>query len=246
LSYAATIEEISSHGYVVVSLCHTYEAPVTVFADGRVVLANQEYMMRIAVAAGEMQEAFDFRAGVALLKRDDMASVATALAAVQSPISSLFNWGRLGAFGHSLGGNAALEFARTDDRCRAAVNLDGANWSEVGRTGVSKPAMILAGEHPEMLAPAESMVAAGVFPTVEWCLEERAVLFDGWQIVVDTGRPGSMHTIEGARHANFADVQFASLPEDSSIRGVLGPGEPRLIWSETCRRLLEFFGAYLA
>jgi dienelactone hydrolase len=164
---------------------------------------------------------------------------------VEGPLAGAFDVRRLGAFGHSLGGNAALEFCRTDERCRAAVNLDGANWSDVGRIGLAKPALILAAEHPEMEAPPEGLVAAGVYPDLEWALAERAVLFDGWQKVVETGRPGLLHTIEGARHANFADLQFVALPEDSPLRGGIGPVEPRLMWRDTCDQLLAFFGEHL-
>jgi dienelactone hydrolase len=245
LSYAAIVEELASHGFVVAGICHTYEAPVTVLADGRSIPARPDYMMKINAPAGEMQEVFDFRAGVALLKRDDMAFVATSLMTLDSPVRQLMAPGRIAAFGHSLGGNAALELARADQRCLAAVNLDGANWSDVGRAGLYKPAMILACEHPEMLAPPESMVEAGAYPTVEWCLAEREILFGGWQKVVDTGRPGSMHTIAGARHANVADVQFVTLPDDSPMRAVLGPGDPEAIWRETCDRLLEFFAEHV-
>jgi hypothetical protein len=245
LSYAATVEELASHGHVVVSICHTFEAPVTVFEDGRSISANPEHLMKIALNTDDMQRAFDYRAGVAMLKRDDMGSVASALPTWDSPITRLLDMERLGAFGHSLGGNAALEFARTDDRCRVAVNLDGANWSEVGRIGLGKPAMIIAGEHPEMQGPPEAMVEAGAYPTVEWCLGERAVLFDGWQKVVDTAQPGAIRTIGGSRHANFADVQFVSLPEDPQVRAVLGPGNPEAVWREVCDSLLQFFAAHL-
>jgi hypothetical protein len=37
LSYSAIIEEIASHGYIVVGINHTYDAPVTVLSDGRVI-----------------------------------------------------------------------------------------------------------------------------------------------------------------------------------------------------------------
>jgi dienelactone hydrolase len=245
LSYAGIVEELASHGYVVASICHTYEAPVAVFPSGGSAAANPEYLMRLASNSGDHEAAFAFRAGVALLKRDDLAFAAGAIGN-SSPLSNLIDLDRLGAFGHSLGGNAALEFCRTDERCRAAVNLDGANWTEVGRAGLPKPALILACEHPEMLVPPEGLVAAGVYPDVAWALAERAVLFDGWEKVAATGRPGALRTIEGARHANFADLQFVSLPEGSQLRGLLGPIAPDVMWRRTCDELLEFFSRNLS
>jgi hypothetical protein len=250
LSYAGLLEELASHGYVVASISHTHDAPVTVFDDGSIVPANQTNLRRITAAvgdpvAGDMAETFLFRAEVALLKSDDMASTANLLPGVDNPISDAIDINRIGALGHSLGGNAALEWCRTDHRCGAVANLDGAIWTEVGSTGLSKPALVVAAEHPEMLAPPEQLVAAGAFPSIEWCLEERRYLFEGWQRIADSGAPGSIETIEGARHANFSDVQFVTLPDDSPMRAVLGPVAPEVMWRRTSDLLLDHFGSHL-
>jgi dienelactone hydrolase len=250
LSYAATAEELASHGHVVASICHTHDAPITVFADGSVVPGDETSLRRITAAvgdpvAGDMEETFDFRAQVALLKRDDMVSTADLLPNAESPVSGVIDVERIGALGHSLGGNAALEWCRTDDRCLAAANLDGAIWTEVGTTGLPKPATVIAAEHPEMLAPPQQLVAAGAFASAEWCIQEREYLFGGWQRIADTGNPGTLHEIEGARHVNFTDVQFVPLPEDSPMRRVLGPIDPTAMWRRTCDLLLHFFGSHL-
>jgi hypothetical protein len=250
LSYAGILEEIASHGYVVASISHTHDAPVTVFEDGTTVPVDMTSLRRITAAvgdpvAGDMEETFAYRAEVVFLKRDDMASTADLLPETGVSVVDVIDLNRIGAFGHSLGGVAALEWCRSDARCRAAANLDGATWSEVGKIGLEKPAMVIAAEHPEMLAPPEQLVAAGAFPSVEWCERERSILFDGWQRIVDKGKPGSLHTIEDARHANFSDVQFVDLPADSPMRNVLGPGDPLEMWRQTTQSLLEFFGSHL-
>ena len=95
----------------------------------------------------------------------------------------------LGAFGHSPGGNAALDFCRTDDRCKAAVNLDGANWNDVGKLGMDgKPAMIIAAEHLEYTMPCEALVKGGAFPSIEWCKAEKEILWNGWKKIRDTAK----------------------------------------------------------
>jgi predicted dienelactone hydrolase len=45
--------------------------------------------------------------------------------AAESPFSGRLNLAQLGVFGMSYGGATAVEVARTDARCRAAVNIDG-------------------------------------------------------------------------------------------------------------------------
>ena len=65
LSYAATLETLAS--YVVASISHTHDAPITVFADRTEVLASQVNLRRITAAVGDpvvggMEETFAFAA----------------------------------------------------------------------------------------------------------------------------------------------------------------------------------------
>jgi dienelactone hydrolase len=248
LSYSAIIEELASHGYVIVGINHTYDAPITVFSDGRVISASSQFMEAVNSRAGSPEESFQFRADVADYKTADIKFVADHLEKLNKGSGVLA--GRLdltgiGVFGHSLGGNAALEFCRKDNRCKVAVNLDGANWSEVGKVGLKKPAMIIAAEHPEFSLPCDEMVITKLFPSIEWCEEERILVSQGWQIVMDQATPGYVLTILGAKHTNFADIQFTDLPLDSPFRVVMGAAKPELIWRITCDYLLAMFDTYL-
>jgi dienelactone hydrolase len=248
LSYSAIIEEIASHGYVIVGINHTYDAPVTVFSDGRVISASPQFMEGVNSRSGSIEESFQFRAAVADYKTADIKFVADQLEKINkgsSVLTGQLDLTALGVFGHSLGGNAALEFCRTDKRCKVAVNLDGANWNDVGKVGLKKPAMIIAAEHPEFLLPCDEMVVAKFFPNIEWCEEERRLFSQGWQIILDQATPGYGLTILGAKHANFADIQFAELPTDSPFQVVVGAAKPELIWRITCDYLLAMFDAYL-
>jgi dienelactone hydrolase len=248
LSYSAIIEEIASHGYVIVGINHTYDAPVTIFSDGRVIPASSQFMEGINSQAGSIKEAFQFRAAVADYKTADIEFVVDQLEKIinkgSSVLAGRLDLTQLGVFGHSLGGNAALEFCRKDDRCKVAVNLDGANWNEVGKVGLRKPAMIIAAEHPELSSPCDEMVKAKVFPSTEWCEEERLLVSEGWQIIIDQATPGYALTILGAKHINFSDIQFADLPLDSPFQVVMGAAKPELIWRITCDYLLAMFDTY--
>jgi dienelactone hydrolase len=248
LSYSAIIEEIASHGYIVVGINHTYDAPVTVFSDGRAIPASPQFMEGVNSRAGSIEESFQFRAAVADYKTADIKFVVDQLEKINkgsSVLAGRFDLTALGVFGHSLGGNAALEFCRKDDRCKVAVNLDGANWNEVGKVGLKKPAMIIAAEHPEFSLPCEEMVIAKFFPNMEWCEEERRLFSKGWQIIVDQATPGYALTILGAKHLNFADIQFTDLPSDSPFQVVIGTAKPDLIWRIACDYLLAMFDTYL-
>lgn len=248
LSYSAIIEEMASHGYVIVGINHTYDAPITVFSDGRVIPASPQFMEGVNSRAGSMEEAFQFRAAVADYKTADIQFVVDQLENINKGSGVLA--GRLdvtgiGVFGHSLGGNAALEFCRKNNHCKVAINLDGANWNEVGKVGLKKPAMIIAAEHPEFSLPCDEMVTAKFFPSIEWCEEERLLITQGWQIIVDQATPGYVLTILGAKHLNFADIQFTDLPPDSPFQVVMSAAKPELIWRITCDYLLAMFDTYL-
>jgi dienelactone hydrolase len=249
LSYSAIIEEIASHGYVIVGINHTYDAPVTVFTDGRVIPVSQKFMERVNSRAGSIKEAFQFRAAVADYKTADIQFVVDQLENIinrgSSVLAGRLDLTRLGVFGHSLGGNAALDFCRKDDRCKVAVNLDGANWNEVGKVGLRKPAMIIAAEHPEFSLPCDQMVNTKFFPSIKWCEEEQLLVSQGWQIIIDQATPGYALTILGAKHINFSDIQFADLPLDSPFQVVMGAARPELIWRITCDYLLAMFDTYL-
>jgi dienelactone hydrolase len=138
LLLAAVAEELASHGYVVVGVNHTYEPAVTVFADGRAVAVNPDAVAGVlGPQTGPYQERFRQRAAVCDYKAADLASVADQLEQLPAEAAGLLggrlDLDRLGAFGHFFGGNAALQWCRDDRRCRAAANLDGALWTEVGR-----------------------------------------------------------------------------------------------------------------
>ena len=66
-----------------------------------------------------------------------------------------------------------------------------------------------------------------------------------WQKILDQASPGYALTIFGAKHANFADIQFAHLSPDSTFPVIMGTAKPELIWRITCDYLLAMFDAYL-
>ena len=54
---------------------------------------------------------------------------------------------RVGVFGHSLGGAAALQFCHDDSRCKAGIDVDGAPLGNVISEGVTQPFMFILSDH---------------------------------------------------------------------------------------------------
>lgn len=252
LLLSAIAEELASHGFVVVGLNHTYETAVTAFNDGRVVPMNPAAIAgALGTQTGSHHDVFRQRAAVCEYKTADLVSVADQLERLNSDpterLAGRMDLARLAALGHSFGGNAALEWCRTDQRCQAAVNLDGALWSEVGRVGLDGPALQVLAEHGEFAIAAEDAVKAGAAPNVEWFEAEKAVTFGGWRTVQQRAQPSYTAQIAGSTHLSFMDVPFLLVTDTSIVKPALDATKikPQRMWRITCDLLLAFFGKHL-
>jgi predicted dienelactone hydrolase len=238
--YTALAEELASHGFIVVGLNHTYNASLTVFADGRVVPSAPEAqpqpmdmnaMRAVGVAATEIHAA-------------DLAFVLDRLEALDEesgPFQGRLDLSRIGILGGSLGGAAAAELCRVDRRCDAGLNMDGLFWGEAAETGVPVPFLLLMSAHRPC-----AEVAQFENVTVEQCEEIDALFAESWQTVRDTAQPGSWLVIEGSRHGSYSDATF--LPGGSEIlRSLVGGAtiEPERMWRVTSDLLLAFFNTHL-
>jgi dienelactone hydrolase len=254
LLLAAIAEELASHGYVVVGVNHTYETAVTVFADGRVVPMSPAAVAGLLgpqTETGPFQERFAQRAAVCDYKAADLASVADQLQQLPAGAAGLLagrlDLDRLGGLGHSFGGNAALQWCRNDRRCRAAANLDGALWTEVGRVGLDRPVLQVLAEHPQLAPSGAEAVAAGMASDAEAFETEKAITFGGWRTVQQQGRPGYTVQVKGAGHLSFLDVGMLPLQGEGPVKAMLAATsiQPRRMWRITCDLLLAFFAKHL-
>jgi predicted dienelactone hydrolase len=224
LLLSATAEDLASHGFVVVGINHTYETAVTVFADGRTVAMNPAAIAgALGAQSGSYRDVFARRKAVCEYKAADLAFVADCLADLDAddPLAGRLHLSQLTAIGHSFGGAAALQWCRDDPRCTAAGNLDGALWTEVGRSGLARPVLQLLAPHHEFDVTPDEAVKAGMAPDPDWFATEKAVTVGGWQTVDRTGRPAYSLQITGATHLSFMDLPFLPLGDDSPARGML-------------------------
>jgi dienelactone hydrolase len=254
LLLAAIAEELASHGYVVAGVNHTYETAVTVFADGRVVPMTPAAVAGLLgpqTETGPYQERFAQRAAVCDYKAADLASVADQLQQLPADAAGLLagrlDLDRLGGFGHSFGGNAALQWCRNDRRCRAAANLDGALWTEVGRAGLDRPVLKVLAEHPDFALSGEEAVQAGMATDAAAYDTEKAISLGGWRTVHQRGRPGYTLQVKGAGHLSFLDVGLLPSQGEGPVKAMLAATsiEPQRMWRTTCDLLLAFFATHL-
>ena len=138
---SALCEELASHGYVVIAIDHTYDCGITQFPYGKIVSwksltdANQD--------TDEFYATFRSRITVRV---EDIRFVLDAVARKTHPLFAHVDASIIGAFGHSLGGEAVLQAAVSDKRIKTVAAMDG---FPVG------PMLPVAGFVPTMLFLAE-------------------------------------------------------------------------------------------
>jgi hypothetical protein len=159
-----TIEELVSHGYIVVGIDHPYTSAKVMFPDGHDILYVPEPEFPTST------ELYD----------NNVTGVAIRAADSSFVLDTLTNWntedpnglltGRLdldhvGIFGHSYGGATTAEALAQDPRFKAGVSLEGAFWGTVSHTGLKQPFMyLLTGDTAKSLEESETDKDKVFFP----------------------------------------------------------------------------------
>jgi hypothetical protein len=132
-------------------------------------------------------------------------------------------------------------------RAVAAVNLDGAVWTDVGKVGLERPALQVLADHNEFAVSPEDAAAAGAAPSTDWFVAEKDITFGGWRTVHERARPGYTIRIHGATHLSFMDVPFLPRQEQAPVNAMLAATtiQPERMWRVTSDAVLAFFGKHL-
>lgn len=143
------MEELASHGFIVVAIQHTYNALLTVLPDGRK-LSDQP------INLSKFQGFIDMNEILNKVWVKDAGSVLDYLQNINLSSSETMFKGKLdmlrvGMLGHSFGGAAAAQTLFLDSRVKAAINLDGTLFGTVAlpSTSIPKPFMQISADVPE-------------------------------------------------------------------------------------------------
>jgi dienelactone hydrolase len=229
--FSTLAEDLASHGYCVVGFDAPYRSGLVVFPDGHVVRrqsANNPEMM-------------SYEAGKQLANKllpmwtTDASFVVDRLESLnESDPSGKFigrlDLAKLGIFGHSFGGAAALQFCHDDRRCKAGMDIDGMPFGNVVREGASQPFLFLLSDHTSELSTTEG----------------REVLADIHSVYDHFKSSRHVVTIRGANHFTFTDQMVTK--SSYFIRALLlvrgGPSALRGL-AITRAYVHTFFDAYL-
>src|SRR5215207_10082204 len=205
------VEELVSHGYVVVAIDQPYTATNVVFPDGRQAeglpiertkpLANQSFLPaeRAPTLNGRT-----FEEGIVPYLAQDVSFALDRLAVLNQAdpngiLSGRLDLQRAGIFGVSLGGLVSSEACRLETRLRACLMMDAPMSTDVVRSGLQQPAMWITRDADAMRL--ERRIAGG-WPEAEIHAElssNRAVF---------ESLPGDGYFVEvpGMFHSNYTDM----------------------------------------
>jgi len=139
------VEELASHGYVVVTIDHTHDAGEVEFPDGRVEVASFPADVTDAVIA----QALAVREADTRFVLDQLAAINTGRNpdAEHRPLPpglrDALDLTRTGMFGHSLGGATAAVTMHDDRRIKAGIDLDGSLLGDTATAGSDRPFLLL-------------------------------------------------------------------------------------------------------
>ena len=221
VAYTSQMEDLASHGYVIVAVDHTYDAPVVVFPDGRIVKAANDYWNKLRAEAPD-----DFEKNIADILSSDIALVLDKLESLQNDATSMFSskldLTRIGAFGHSRGGRIAARACQRDRRIKACLSEDGnlfwqPFWLDENGRSLEQPFMMLDHLDPEL--PNEVFAQMGT--TREAYVRQRSERqAEARQKIYGTITGGSYHVTiftPGVSHNSFLDVRLLGRPDSSGI-----------------------------
>jgi predicted dienelactone hydrolase len=173
------MEELASHGYIVFSINHTYEAWGTVFPDGRVApLDKRAFDTLYGPEKLDLERRFITWVADTEFVLDQLDRMNED---INDPFSGRLDLNHLGVFGMSFGGATAMEVCFMDSRCKAGANMDGSRFGEVGSSAnlLKTPFMFFYSEHN-----------AGMNDYLYEAVQNRAYRV----------------TVRGATHGNYTDM----------------------------------------
>ncbi len=245
----AQMEELASHGYIIFSIAHTYETLAVIYPDGEVIPFSNERLA--AIDDEDASEVIDLlyeqiEASTDTTTRDNLFRKMVE----KSPLSneSINIWAedtifvmdelehlnlgdnrfagkldlaRIGVFGMSFGGAAAGQVCLLDDRCQAALNMDGAQYGDFIDDVVL--------ERPFMMMYSEDNYGMNVGMN-DFMLD--SITGTTYRIIV-----------AGSMHSNFSDYTFIS--PLFQLFDLLGPIDGFYMAEITSAYTLAFFDKHL-
>ncbi len=242
------VEELASHGYIVVALDQPYAAAVVVFPDGRQAaglpveqikpLVGQSYL---PAEPAPMLNGRPLVEGIVPYFAQDALFALRQLDALNQAdpngiLAGRLDLQRMGILGVSLGGLVAGETCRLEPRLRACLVMDAPMSTGVVREGLKQPAMWITRDAGTMRLERQR---AGGWPEAEIEVHQTSMRATYESLPGD----GYFVQVPGMFHINLTDVP--SWSPIYRLVGIAGPTAARRVYSIINACSLAFFDRHL-
>jgi predicted dienelactone hydrolase len=233
LQYSTLVEDLASHGYIVVGADAPYSTGVVVMPDGRVIRktvqgnpgdapipqAEREGIARSLIGVWTADTRFMLDQIARMNEKDPLGK-----------LTGRINLGAVGIAGHSFGGATAAQLCHDDRRCRAGIDIDGRLFGSVVAEGIEQPFLFLLSDHGEEWASPECRICAEIRSAAKRAPADKLIV-----------------TLLGAHHFSFGDQALTMSRLLRTVLALSGRGrlDPRTGLASTSRYLREFFDVHL-
>jgi pimeloyl-ACP methyl ester carboxylesterase len=205
LLYTSIIEELTSHGYIVVAIDHPFEAEPVVFPDKRVARYDESQVKDVLRFARERIE----------VRARDASFVISKLSMLNrsnTMFRGRINLARIGIFGHSRGGLAAAMACQEDQQIKACLNMDGGTlggpfYPDAKGPGIQQPFMWFIRFKPE---PSDEQLASWKITREQWNQNRDRIESRVNGYFQNIRSVSYRVTLSGATHETFSDVPLLS------------------------------------
>ena len=240
--YTTQIEDLVSHGYIVVALSHPYDAWLVYFTDGREI--PFETKKRSAAGSTEEQHiayenqriewwAEDIRFALGQL------TIINRTKNPKIPFARHLDLTKVGAMGHSAGGRAAARACQLDTRIKSCADQDGVAMMQpfyVKADGIGLKQPFLLFERVRGVVPSEADAASLGMTLSELNELVNRLRENKKTALASTG--GSYHVLlhfDSSSHMSFSDLPLLQAKNDVEATAACR------ILQVTCRYTREFF-----
>lgn len=210
--YTGMLEELASHGFIVIGIDHPSFNLLTQFPDDTMKSSAE---LSVAFATMSPAEQKEFQSNALEIYKADMRLVLDQLQQYnKKPDHFLYkrlDMQKIGIMGHSAGGTAAIEFCRADDRCKACADLDGWYDHIIMPQPLKIPLLLLFGQKSlEVTEPSPEYLQRKRLTHEQYYKRERTIAEH--RQVLCSSSTCSMVIVPDGTHDDFDDHNFLKWP----------------------------------
>lgn len=236
--------ELASNGYVVGSIDHTYHSFFTKSSDGKVTLVNMGFIMEFGAlnTKTNIEKSYEYIKKWMKIRTDDMNFVLDnileyAKSDEVDQVYKIVDSNKIGVFGHSLGGSAALALGRYRDDISAVMALESPFLGDI--TGIENDKF-------NFVKETYPIPVLNIYSDSTWGKKDPSPEYEeNIKLMTDTEATAFNVYIKGSRHFSLTDLAITSPYLTSMLDGQASEVDTYYCLKTINQLSLNFFDCYL-